>query len=241
MSFGRKGLAEGAAVVDEVRPATWQAQPRGAAQPACEMDDEGKSAFDLADKKRWFLGAVALVFIVVSLDDYLSGTSLITPINSSLSYVVTSVCAVIGFMLGFYRWLTDPGGSRGIRTTLGLFLGAPLLAGAWGNVTVWRIAEHLSFDFSNAQWVSARYPVTTVHQPSHRYRMFSHYTASIDPYHAGSTEIPITEEQYESFYDATGDLCITVAERHAADGAIQIRTRGSTGLTLDTVPEIALC
>lgn len=199
-------------------------------------------SFDPSRKRFWAIGAIALVFAIISIDDLAAGTSLITPINETLTFTVTAICAAIGLLLGAWIWLADPTGmTRGIRMTLGLFLLMPVLAGAWGNLTVWRIAEHLAFDFSDARWTTASYPILYVSKPSRKARLFSDHTASIDPFDVGKTKVPITEVQYDSFQDATGTLCITVEQREAASGAIQVRTRGTKAYGTEHVRTIAMC
>lgn len=229
MSFGRKGLVPGEAPQYPAPNAPTQ-RPQFVQTPNGRDFDDHENAhgprFDINDRKTWIFAALGMVIAIISLDDFFAHTSMITPINSNLVWVVTAICAVVGLVMGVWYWLTSENAERGIRATLGIFLGIPLMAGAWGHVTVWRMAEHVEFDFANSAWQSADYPITGVHEPS-RKRPFVRSTISIDPYDAGSTDLPIPDSQLDELYYDYDGMCVTVQQRTSASGAIQIRTAGS--------------
>lgn len=229
MSFGRKGLVSGDGAQSGMstgRPSRAPIVPSASDQVFYDSDDAGSSRFDINDKKTWIFAAVILVFVIITLDDFFAHTSLITPINSTILWTFTGICAVIGFVLGVWHWLTSANIERGVRTTIAMFLGVPLFAGAWGNVTAWRMAEHFEFDFVDAAWQSADYPITSVHEPS-RKRPFVRSTIAIDPFGAGEADLPIPDSQLDQLYYSYDGMCVTVMQRTSPGGAVQIQTSGS--------------
>ncbi|QKG71460.1 hypothetical protein [Erythrobacter mangrovi] len=202
-----------------------------------EQESHDKSFFDIEDRRNWvWLGFVSIL-AVISIDDFFSDSVLVTPINPDLNFGVTATCAVLGFALAFWRLLNRTGRRRRLGDYLVVFLVAPLLAGMWGNVTVWRMAEHLAFFGSDASWEPAVYPVQSFVRNTRRRRPDT-YKIKIDPFGARNVDIPIPYAQYDQFRRSSAPVCVTVLQRESPSGAVQIITNG--GLDLGTPEPVQL-
>lgn len=238
MGFGRKGLE-----LDTSRGSLEGYQNRSRQAVAREEfdDDFEEAGGNALGGLKIFLIGVCVVLGVFTLDALFAGTELITPLPEGVSFYTTATGAALGLLAGFYLWMTVPS-MRGIRLTLGMFLGMPLLVGGWANMVLWRVADHVAFDFSDAQWESASYPILYFDLPSRKSFGFDRYAVEIDPFDVGgNTEIPIPEWQYDQFWNARGQLCITVQQRRSESGAIQVLTDGSLTMNEPQPANIHLC
>ena len=239
MSFGRKGLASGERAPQRMVHAEPLQDTQGQ-RPAWFKYAEEMASGGGITRRHWIMAAIVLVFGIVTLDTFFAGTTLITPIDDNFQTAGVALGATAAFVAAFWFWLTNPNSERGVRATIALLIGAPLFGAIWGYSVVWRFADHLEFGASGAEWATADYPVESFSQPSRKGRLFTSYTASIDPFGAGSARVPVTEEQYYEF-SGRDDVCITVDQRRAPDGAIEIKTKGSIGLTAPDAARLHTC
>lgn len=151
-----------------------------------------------------------------------SGTSLITPINGTF----LNAMRLIGFVLGIPFALfviTRPHEPMGIAKKILIVLFLPFLTGFTGGEAAWRISDWTEFGFSSAAWEPASYPIKYA---SHG-RKGRRDSFEIDPYQAGeSTDIAVPSAQFDAIWPNHSDYCITVMQRKAASGAIEIVNDG---------------
>ena len=85
----------------------------------------------------------------------------------------------------------------------------------------WRIADHREFGDSTLPYTPASYPIVglTGGGKSHTYSIES------DPYHTGEpARMAIPYAQYSRLAHDFSGKCVSVDERRAPDGAVEIRT-----------------
>ena len=229
MTFGRKGaeLDTGRGSLEGfANPAParrWTAHVE-ADEDYDEYEEVGES---LSRKMRLAVIGVSILLGVLTLDALAAGTSMITPLPDGASFYASVTGAALGLLIGGYLWLTKPG-MRGIRITIGMLIGFPLFIGAWANMMLWRAVEHVHFDFSDAKWEQAAYPVEYFSTPSRRSFGFDRYSVEIDPFDVGgNTDIPLPEWQWQMYYLHRDSLCVVVEQRKSKGGHIQVKTDGS--------------
>lgn len=235
MSFGRKGLDFDAArgsLEGFTNPA-----PRHVEDDVV-FEDDGEG---LSRKLKFAAIAIGVILFVLTIDAIAAGTGMITPLPEGASFYATATGAALGLLIGGYLWFTSDRIS-GVRATLGMFLGVPLFVGAWANMMLWRSVEHAEFDFTDAQWERAAYPVLSFDMPSRRGFGLSRHAVEIDPFDVGgNTDIPVPEWQFDAYWPGNDQLCVVVEQRRSASGAIQVKTDGTLNLNAPEPVEFVSC
>jgi hypothetical protein len=182
---------------------------------------------------------LAVSLAVVPLAMYLydrttTHTELITPI-SPFGLTVMRALGTFGGLLVAFVLLN--GRDLAIYRKVILFLMIPCGGFALGDGIAWRIADHWNFGNSTVPYTQARYPIVNVKGGGKSHT----YSLGIDPYGTGETaRIGIPYEQYRNLVTNYTDQCVTVEERRAANGAVEINTLQAR-LTASGEAEVGPC
>lgn len=180
-----------------------------------------------------FGGVLALLCI----EAMFSGTSLITPINTTFLNGMRVIGLVIGVPLALLV-IAKPHQPMGLLKKLMILLFLPLLTGFAGGEAAWRISDWTEFGFSSAEFEPAIYPIKYA---SHG-RRGRRDSVEIDPFAVKEgTDIAVPSWQFDSIWPNHSDYCITVMQRRSASGAIQIRTDGVFTLSEPTPAVLTRC
>lgn len=200
----------------------------GASSDLPEPDVQPRHAFE-ADEPVDRISALRLAAIILSgllvllcIEALFSGTSLITPINTTF----LNAMRVLGFVLGVPLALLvilKPHQPMGVLKKGMVLLFLPFLTGFVGGEAAWRISDWTEFGFSSAAYEPAVYPIKYA---SHG-RKGRRDSFEIDPYQAGeSTDIAVPSAQFDAIWPNYDGYCITVMQRKSASGAIEIVNDG---------------
>jgi hypothetical protein len=179
---------------------------------------------DGVDPRRWLLLLLFSPMLILFVDGLFSGTELITPLNRGFLWWMRGLGVVDGIALS-YLMATNPGYFErgGFRALLGL-LAMPVFMAATFDALAWRAADSIAFGMSKAPYEAVQYPIKSVS----RGRKGRRSTIDIDPFETGeNSHIPIPSEQYRELLGADDGLCVTIRQRRAANGAVEILTNGS--------------
>lgn len=239
--FGRRGVTLNGEGLSSSGPApAWHSGAANAA-PAEPSSLPGLASveeyLDPAKPGRKLLIGVGIVLALLMLDTMLASTELITPINGTLLYVMRAIGGVLGLAAGIalYSKIQERDGSfRAVAAVLA----APLFGLVAFDALAWRMADWASFGFSSQAFEPAKYPIESIS----RGRKGREDTIQIDPFNTGeSAEIPITRQQYQALSGTSANQCVTVMQRKAPNGAIEIKTNGSYTMTTPVTVEVTPC
>ena len=162
------------------------------------------------------------LLVLLCIEALFSGTSLITPINTTFLNAMRGVGLVLGIPLALFV-ITRPHEPMGLAKKILILLFLPVLTGFTGGEAAWRISDWIEFGFSSAAYEPAVYPI----QYASHGRKGRRDSFEIDPYDAGeSTDIAVPSAQFDAIWPHHSDYCITVMQRKSASGAIEILNDG---------------
>lgn len=162
------------------------------------------------------------LLVLLSIEALLSGTSLITPINSTFLNVMRGIGFVLGIPFALFV-IMRPHEPMGLAKKILILLFLPVLTGFTGGEAAWRISDWIEFGFSSAAYEPASYPIKYASSG----RKGRRDSFEIDPYKAGeTTDIAVPSAQFDAIWPHHSDYCITVMQRRSASGAIEILNDG---------------
>jgi hypothetical protein len=229
--FGRRGVNLDGAPIAPERPAPTPAQP-APARSSYAVGNDGFSGW------RWLV--VASVFAIILLawiEAAFSGTSLITPIDGNMLWAMRGLGAALGliFALVLFKRVAEQNSTAKAVLCVAV---APLLLGFLFNEIAWRAADWAAFGFSQQTYEPAHYPIASI-SPGRKGRRD---VISIDPFETGeTTDIPVSDAQYNDLVKASASSCVTVMQRRAPSGAIEILNEGEYTLREPAPVEVSPC
>jgi len=180
-------------------------------------------SIDAENRERWVVLLLCSPLVVLLVDSMFSGTELISPIGSGYLWWMRGLGLADGIALLFFMRNSAMFEKLSVIRKLLLVLIGPFLMAAAFDALAWRSANWIAFGASSASYESAQYPIMRVNMA----RKGRRATIAIDPLGTGeAAHIPIPRDQYRQLIRADGDQCVTVQQRRAANGAVQIRTDG---------------
>ena len=208
------------------------------ADPAPEISSWTESWSVDPEKSRRWLGFVLLSpMLILLVDGLFSGTELITPLNRSFLWWMRGLGVVDGIVLAVWLAKSPTYQTGSVRGILGL-LAMPIFMAATFDALSWRAADWIAFGASTAPYETAQYPIKSV---SHG-RKGRRSTIGIDPFETGEdSHIPIPWEQYRMLAGTEGSQCVTVLQRRAPNGAVEILTNGSLTLNNPDPAPVSSC
>jgi hypothetical protein len=175
--------------------------------------------------------------LIVLAEGMAAGTELITPLSRPFLWWMRGLGVIDGIVLAYFLAKSPTYQSRSVRGLLGL-VAIPIFAAATFDALAWRAADWIAFGVSDAPYEHVQYPIKDI-SPGRKGRRA---TIGIDPFGTGeNSHIPIPREQYQELLYASGDRCITVEQRRAANGAVEIRTNGSFTLGSPEPANVSSC
>ncbi len=222
--FGRRGAMLNGEAIGGGAPAQPQYQPQYQPQPQprpeareSHIDEDGTYT-----GWRWIVVTLIGTIVVLAwLEALFSGTALITPINSTVEWIMRGIGLAVGIVTIALIWQRIHENSPGWRAWLTVAM-TPLLFAVMFDGIAWRVADWTAFGFSQQPFVKTYYPIKYV---SHG-RKGRRDSIEINPFHTGTTDIPIPDEQYDQLWRNHDGMCVGVWQRENAAGAIQIQTDG---------------
>ncbi|MFM5923898.1 MAG: hypothetical protein ACKOPG_06910 [Novosphingobium sp.] len=228
--FGRRGATLNGAATRELGSAANYSEPRD--KPPHLNPDGSFNGW-----RRAILLVLTALVGIVWLESLLSGTALLTPINSTMLWVMRGLGAAAGLATGIVLWSRIVQQSSRIRATLAVLV-SPLLFAVLFDGIAWRVADWAAFGFSRQAFTTAHYPIKYV---SHG-RKGRRDTIEIDPFGTGeNADIPISDAQYDELWSNHDGLCAAVSQRRSPSGAIEILTDGEYTLHEPAPVEITPC
>jgi hypothetical protein len=161
-------------------------------------------------------GVMALVSFVLDRDG--SRRALITPINAVALTLMRGIGTFCGLVIAY---VLLSGRELAFYRKAIIFMMIPFGGFMLGDGIAWRMADHREFGDSSLPYSTASYPIVglTGGGKSHTYSL------EIDPYHTGEpAKIAIPYGQYSRLAPDFRGKCVTIEERRAPDGAVEIRT-----------------
>jgi hypothetical protein len=239
-SWGLKGAAQGEFRVLSIRRNVFgrasvdYSSADYHAQPVPEPSSwSGESWSDNENSQRWVMGLLLSPMLILLAESLFSGTELITPLSRPFLWWMRGLGLVDGIVLSVFLAKSPTYRSGSFRGLIGL-LAMPIFMAAAFDALAWRAADWIAFGASTAPYEHVQYPIKDVSAG----RKGRRSTIGIDPFGTGErSHIPIPREQYYELRDSDAGQCVTVEQRTAPNGAVEIRTNGS--YTLDS-PEPAV-
>lgn len=167
----------------------------------------------------WLTATVVIALVV---EAAACGVELITPLEPSWIHGLRIAGGLYGIAAAANLMLCRARPDRALnRMVLWVVIS---LGGAMAFTAIgWRMAALMAFANSAAPWEDARFGV----ESAHRSDKSAAYHLTIDPLHTGrAIQVPITAQQYRAIrQQGGGDLCVTLPQRRAASGAIEVQVR----------------
>jgi len=189
-------------------------------------------------RRRWIIAILASPLLILLVDSMFAGTELISPLGTAYLWWMRSLGLADGIALMWFL-RTSPGfqARSGPRKFLVILFGPLFMVAAFDSLA-WRTADWIAFGVSKAPYEQVQYPIKQLNMG----RKGRRATIAIDPLGAGEdAHIPIPRDQYRSLILADGDQCVTVEQRRAANGAVEIRTNGSVTLNEPDYAAVTSC
>ena len=229
--FGRRGANLNGTPIGAERPVSQVASP----VPVRRADADGDGSFS---GWRWLVvTSVFAVILLAWLEAAFSGTSLITPLGESVLWTMRGLGAALGliFALVLFKRVAEQNSTG--KAVLCVVV-APLLLGFLFDGIAWRAADWAAFGFSQQAFEPASYPIGSI-SPGRKGRRD---VISIDPFETGEdTDISVSDAQYNELVRTSASSCVTVMQRRAPSGAIEILNDGQYTLREPALVEVSPC
>jgi hypothetical protein len=229
--FGRRGLTlDGSA--NAAPPPSFEPPRSAPARPAHINSDGSFNGW------RWVVVMVICVVIVLAwVEALFSGTALITPLDATVLWTMRGIGAVMGLVVGvmlFTKIRQENSTAKAALTVLVM----PILFAFMFDGIAWRAADWATFGLSSQAYEEAQYPIESI-TPGRKGRRD---TINIDPFSTGEPAgIPVSDAQYNELQETSVSSCVTVMQRKAPSGAIEILTDGDYTLREPAPVEITPC